>query len=136
MGNNTIKSINYEDLKYSEAKYKELMEARKKQLDDAKPKRLGSTSTLSTVSSLNYSNLSTTSFKLDHQSFKTVNTTFDSMVKMEKLTEKQTLNTKTFTLTKSNSIKEKNATFNIKDLNHTSVKPYVNQQASKEHKVE
>lgn len=88
------KKINPDDLKYDSNRCKMLMEAAKKKLADERTKRVGSTCT---VSSLDCSETSVSSLKQDQQSFKTVNSTFDSAFKTET----------------KNTIK-KNTTFSIK----------------------
>ncbi|RNA15555.1 hypothetical protein BpHYR1_033472, partial [Brachionus plicatilis] len=97
--NQLNKKINPDDLKYDSNRCKLLMEAAKKKMADERIKRIGSTST---VSSLDCSQASLSSLKQEQQSFKSVNSTFDSVVKSEL----------------KNGIK-KNTTFSIKPNNNS-----------------
>lgn len=76
--------------------------------------RMGSSSTISTISSFDSSTLSSNSIRCEMQSFKTVNSTFDDSVVKEKV-EKATIN---------KAIKTKNTTFNVKEA-HTPSKNLV-----------
>lgn len=88
--------INPEDLKYDSNRCKKLMEAAKKKIADERIKRIGSTST---VSSLDCSEVSVSSLKQEQQSFKSVNSTF------------------TATKTEPKHEVKKNTTFSIKTNN-------------------
>ncbi|CAF0748831.1 unnamed protein product [Brachionus calyciflorus] len=110
------KKINPEDLRYDSSRCKQLLEANKKKVADEKLRRLGSTSTISTISSFDTSNASLLSLKHELNSFKTVNTTFDSISKVEQksLIQKNT----TFCVKQTFSVKQTQAQIKPQVINH------------------